>query len=80
MHREVQSHTAEPFWYIHVAYRATQQQQQQQGSMPAAGATGGGKAGERCEFSWVRGRLFDQDIARLLFQVQCRVWRLAGVD
>ena len=43
------------------------QQQQQQGGGPAAPPPGGASNG--CDFSWARGRLFDQDVANLLFEV-----------
>lgn len=59
--REIQSHIAEPFWYIHVSYTPAaepnephqQQQQQRQRS---------------CEFKWVRGRLHDEATATVLYE------------
>lgn len=61
----------EAFWYIHVAYRADPQdnQQQQQSQQPQQ------QRGQRqqqqqpgCEFKWVRDRLFDQDVATMLYE------------
>jgi hypothetical protein len=63
--REIQSHVSEPFWYIFVSYRppaeagapgGAQQQQQQQQQQAS------------CEFKWARDRLFDQDVATLLYE------------
>lgn len=62
--REIQSHVPEPFWYIHVTYRPEpQQHQQQQSQQPQQRQPQPG-----CEFTWVRGRLFDQDVAAMLYE------------
>ncbi len=55
MRREIQSHVAERFWYIHMTYQA------------AGAAVGGG----RCQFEWRRGRLFDHVAATLLYEGCC---------
>jgi hypothetical protein len=61
--REIQSHVSEPFWYIYCSYRAPAE----------AGAQGGGQQQQQqqqpsCEFKWARDRLFDQDIATMLYE------------
>lgn len=58
--REIQSHVSEPFWYIYASYRP-----------PAEpGAQGGGQQQQQpsCEFKWARDRLFDQDVATMLYE------------
>jgi hypothetical protein len=62
--REIQSHVSEPFWYIFVNYRP---------AADAAGAPGGGGQQQQqqqpsCEFKWARDRLFDQDVATMLYE------------
>lgn len=53
---------SEPFWYIYVSYRPA--------ADAAAGAQGGGQQQPppSCEFKWVRDRLFDQDVATMLYE------------
>lgn len=53
---------SEPFWYIFVSYRP---------AADAAGAQGGGGQQQQtpsCEFKWARDRLFDQDVATMLYE------------
>lgn len=53
---------SEPFWYIYVSYR------------PAAEPGGGARAQQQqqqpasCEFKWARDRLFDVDVATMLYE------------
>ena len=73
---EIDSHFSEPFWYISLLYRSTPDQHPP--SSEAAGPSDGERTGGQgqgqgvmsCDFTWTRGRLFDQDIAQLLFR-QC---------
>jgi hypothetical protein len=62
VYREIQSHVSEPFWYIFVSYRPPAE----------AGGAGGGQQQQQqqasCEFKWARDRLFDQDVATLLYE------------
>jgi len=54
--REIQSHVAEPFWFIHVSYRPPPDPAQQQQQQPG------------CDFKWARDRLFDVDVATMLYE------------
>lgn len=46
---------AEPFWYIHLSYR-----HQQEGQKPCT-----------IDFTWQRGRLFDEQVAQVLYDACC---------
>eukprot|EP00775_Hariotina_reticulata_P013627 gene13627-13753_t len=58
---EIQSHVAEPFWLIHVSYRPPAEPQQQQHQQPQQPQPG-------CDFKWTRDRLFDVDVATMLYE------------
>ena len=62
-----QSHVSEPFWSINLVYREQQNPQLQHQQHPPQG--GGVAGGPPCEFTWARGRLFDHDVAELIFEV-----------
>jgi hypothetical protein len=60
---------SEPFWYIFANYRPA-------ADANAAGAAGGGGQQQQqqqqqqpsCEFKWARDRLFDRDVATMLYE------------
>lgn len=56
---------SEPFWYIYANYRPA-------ADANAAGAAGGGQHQAQqqpsCEFKWARDRLFDRDVATMLYE------------
>lgn len=58
---------SEPFWYIYANYRPAAD------ANAAAGAAGGGQHQAQqqqpsCEFKWARDRLFDRDVATMLYE------------
>jgi hypothetical protein len=73
--REIQSHVPEPFWYIHVTHSTTGVPTTQLQQQPQPGAPPQQQQQQQqqlsCDFTWARGRLYDEAVATVLYEMCC---------